>query len=125
MAADDRRNSFIMDGENRTGELALFCSLLEVCLTSGPVLPTVSAFAFNLCLSLLEFIRCRILLQNTRWKSFGRHVYLVQNMKFPLFFMPLQLFEHHFLFNFCLPLLLKQSRALMQSLQPPHIDPCR
>jgi len=38
------------DGENRKGELTVFCSLLEACLASGPVLSTVSAFAFSLCL---------------------------------------------------------------------------
>jgi hypothetical protein len=123
MAANDRRNSFIIDGENREGELTLFCSLLEDCLPSGPVLRTVSAFAFNLSLSLLEFIRRQMLLQNTRWKAVGRHVYLVQNMKFPLFFVLLQLFEHHFLFKFLPTSLLKEIRTLVQLSEPPHTDP--
>jgi len=65
-----------------------------------------------------------MLLQNTRWKTVGRHVFLVQNMESPLFFVPLQLFEHHFLFNFCLPALVKESRALVYLPQPLHIDPC-
>ena len=96
-------NSFIIDGENRERESTLFCSLLEACLASGPVLRTVSVLAFHLCLSLLKFIRCRMLLQNTGWKTDGHHVYLVQNMKVLLFFVPLQLYGHHFLFNFCRP----------------------
>ena len=40
-----------IDAENRKGELTLFGSFLVACLASGPVLPAVSAFAFNLCLS--------------------------------------------------------------------------
>ena len=114
MAADDRRNSFIIDGLNGKEEVTLFRCLLEACLASGPALRTVSAFDFSLCLSLLEFIRRRMLLHNTRWNAVGCHVYLVQDMKFPLFFVPLQLFEHHFLFNFCLSFPLKGIRAPMQ-----------
>jgi hypothetical protein len=62
-------DSFIIDGENRKGALTLFCRVIEVCLSPGPVLRTVSAFACNICLALLEFIRRRMLIQNTLWNN--------------------------------------------------------